>query len=295
MAACVAHPGDHCVGLARPHRAAHHVLHAAVRAGEGAPAGSVERGHSVVEKSREVTIVEHRQQRLGDQRNYDIFLAGLRADSLRHRVALAQLAAQEVLDNIAPDILCLADDGGDAAFVEELARVGETADVEAAHHRRDALGDELKREVPSARILIRLHAGQPDQQLDAIFACLFLDRRDCLGADDAVADFVPNHGFEADVALDRIALVERLVERRHHRQGVVGLDAVAEILDEAVFVVARRFDEIDPNSAARLGLDCRVGGRAFAGRQLKLRRGTITAIAISAQQPIENTGREYQE
>ena len=29
------------------------------------------------------------------------------------------------------------------------------------------------------------------------------------GADYAVADFVPNHRFEADVALDRITFVER--------------------------------------------------------------------------------------
>ncbi len=89
---------------------------------------------------------------------------------------MLQLAAQEILDDIAPDIFSLADDGGDAAFVEELARIREAADVEAAHHRGHAFGDELKREVAPARILIRLHAGEPNQQLDAVFARLVLDR-----------------------------------------------------------------------------------------------------------------------
>ena len=78
----------------------------------------------VVEKARQVTVVEHRQLRLGDERNDDVFLAGLGADPLRDGVMEAQLAAQEVLDDIAPDIFSLANDGGDTAFVEELARVG---------------------------------------------------------------------------------------------------------------------------------------------------------------------------
>src|SRR5208282_2835536 len=145
MLACVAYPAHDRVRLARAHRAPHHVFHAAVRAGERASARSVERGHRVVEKSRQVTIVEYRQQRLGDQRDDDVLLAGLRANSLRDRVALAQFAAQEVLDDIAPDVLSLADHGGDAAFVEELARIREAADVKAAHHGGDAFGDELKR------------------------------------------------------------------------------------------------------------------------------------------------------
>ncbi len=237
MPACVAHPAHDRVRLARSHRAAHHVFDAAVGAGKRASARSVERGHRVVEKSREIAIVEHRQQRLGDERNDDVFLAGLGANSLRDRVVEAQLAAQEVLDDIAPDIFGLANDGRHAAFVKELARVGETADMEAAHHCGDALGDDLEREVAAARILIRLYPGQPDKKLDAVLACLFFNRLDCLRADYAVADFVPNHRFEADIALDRIALVERLVERRHHGQSVVGLDAVTEILDEAVLVV----------------------------------------------------------
>ena len=46
VAARVAHPFDHRVGLARAHRAAHHVLHAAVGAGERASARGVERRHA---------------------------------------------------------------------------------------------------------------------------------------------------------------------------------------------------------------------------------------------------------
>ncbi len=293
MLACVTHPAHDGVRLARAHRAAHHVLHAAVRAGERASARGVERGHRVVEKSRQVTIVEHRQQRLGDQRHDDIFLAGLRANPLRDRVADLQLAFQKILDDIAPDIFRLANDGRDAAFVEELARLGKAADMESAHHRGHALGDELQREVATARILIRLHARQSDQQLDAVFTRLFLDRLDCLGADDAIADFVPDDRLEADVALDRVPLVERLVERRHHRQGVVGLDAVAEVLDVAVLVIARRLDEIDANSTARLRLCRRIGRRPLARGNWRRRR-TVPAIAMGPQEPIEDSCCEDQ-
>jgi len=53
--------------------------------------------------------------------------------------------------------------------------------MEAAHHRREAFGDHLEGEVAAARILIRLYAGQPDQQLDAVLARLFFNRGDRLG------------------------------------------------------------------------------------------------------------------
>src|SRR3984957_5922673 len=295
MLAGVAQPAHDRVRFARAHRAAHHVHHAKVRAGERASARFVERGHRVVEKSREITIVEHRQQRLGDQRNDNVFLAGLGANSLRDRVADFQLTAQKILDDVAPDIFSLADDGGYAAFVEELARIGEAADMEAAHHRGDSFSDELKREVPTARVLIRLHSREPNQQLDAVFTRLVLNRSDCLGADNAVADFVPNHRLKAYVALDRVALVERLVERRHHGQGIVRLDAVAEILDEAVLVIARRFDEIHPNRAARLRFLRRICHGALTGSQLEGSGRTVAAIAISPQQPIEDTRSKNQE
>src|SRR5208283_1499795 len=125
-------------------------------------------------------------------RNDNVFLAGLFANSLRYGITLLKFAAQKVFDDIAPDIFGLADDRRHSAFVEKLARVRKSADVEAAHHRRDSLGHELQREVAPARVLIRLHTRQADQQLDAVFARLVLDRRDGLGADDAVANLVPD-------------------------------------------------------------------------------------------------------
>ena len=73
--------------------------------------------------------------------------------------------------------------------------------METAHHRGHALGDKLQREIAAARVLIGLHAGQADQQFDAVFLRLFLDGLDGLGADDAVADLVPDNGLEMDVAL----------------------------------------------------------------------------------------------
>ena len=98
-----------------------------------------------IEEARQIAIVEHRQLRLGDDRHDDVVLAGLGADAFGDRVVELQLAAQEILDDIAPQIFGLAHDGGDAAAVEELARLGIAADVEAAHHRGQALGDELQR------------------------------------------------------------------------------------------------------------------------------------------------------
>ena len=63
--------------------------------------------------------------------------------------------------------------------------------MKTAHHGRQPLGYELQREVAAARILIRLHAREPDEQFDAVFASLFLDCGNSLGRNRAVADFVP--------------------------------------------------------------------------------------------------------
>ena len=48
----VAHPLHHRLGLARTHRAAHHVLDAAIGAGEGTSARRVDRGHGRIEEAR---------------------------------------------------------------------------------------------------------------------------------------------------------------------------------------------------------------------------------------------------
>src|SRR5208282_2286135 len=107
------------------------------------------------------------------------------------RIVELQFAAQEVLDDPAPEIFRFTHDRGDSATVQELARFRVAADMEAPHHRGHALGDELQAKVAPARILVRLHAGQTDQQLDAVFGRLLFDRVDRLGADHTVADFVP--------------------------------------------------------------------------------------------------------
>jgi len=159
------------------------------------------------------------------------------ANSLRDGIVEAQLAAEKVLDDIAPDIFRLANYGRHAAFVQELARVGEAADMEAAHHRGQPLGDHLEGEVAATRILIRLYGRPTRSAARRRPRAPFFNRGDRLGADYAVADFVPNHGFEANIALDRMRLLNASLSAVITGQGVVGLDAIAEVLDEAVFVV----------------------------------------------------------
>ena len=135
----VADPVHDRVGLARAHRAAHHVLHAAVRAGERASARSIDRGHRLIEEAGQIAIVDHRQLGLGDERHDDVFLAGLGPDAFGNRVVDLQFAAQKILNDLAPQVLGLAHDRGDAAAVEELDRLGIAAYVKAAHHRGQAL------------------------------------------------------------------------------------------------------------------------------------------------------------
>src|SRR5207245_7885928 len=96
-----------------------------------------------IEEARKIAVVDHRKLGLSDERNDDVFLSGLGADAFAHRVVELELAAQEILDDLAPQVLGLAHNRRDAAAVEELDRLGVAANVETAHHRRQALRDEL--------------------------------------------------------------------------------------------------------------------------------------------------------
>ena len=255
----VTHPTDDRVGLARAHGAAHHVLHAAIRAGKGASARGVDRGHRGIEEAREIAVIEDGQLRIGNDRHDDVVLAGLGADAVGNRVVLLEFPSQHILDDDGPEVFGLTHDGGDAAGVEEIARLRIAADVEPAHHHAHALSDELERDIAATRILIGLHAGHPDEQFDAVFLGLFLDGLDGFGTDDPVADFVPDDGIEKDVAFGAEVTVVVFVKRLQHGQGVVRLDAIAEQLHVAFFIVARRLDEIDPDGAAGFRLQAILG------------------------------------
>src|SRR5208282_2761316 len=241
---------------------------------------------------RQVTVFEDRQERLGDERNDNVVAARLGADSLRHRVLGLQLAAQEVLDDYSPQIFGLADHRADSAFVEELHRVGIAADVESAHHHRHAERLELQRDIAPARILVGLHAGKADQQLDAVLVRLFLDGPDGLGADYAVADFVPNDGLEINVALGGKLAIESLVQRCQRRERVIRLHAVSKELNVAFLVIARGLDEVDSDGAARLGFQRPVLKRTLGCSKLQRLSRTIAAVAIRTQQQIQDHRRD---
>ncbi len=286
VAARVAHPTHHRVGLARPHRAPHHVLDAAVRARERASARRVDCRHRGIEEARQVAIVDHRQLCVGDNGHDDIVLAGLGADSLGHRVSEFEFAAQEILDNLAPKIFRLAHDGRDTAAVEECARFGVAAHVEPAHHRFYALGDELKSQVAPARVLIGLDPGETNEKLDAVFGGFLLDGPYALRADDSIANFVPYDGLEIDIALGRITPVEPFVERFEDSERVVRLDAVTEEMDVAFVVVARRFDEVDSYGAAWLRFEHTVAERACVGAELQHFGRSYAAVSVAADNEI---------
>ena len=73
-----------------------------------------------------------------------------------------QFAAQVVVEDLHPGAFGLADHRGDPTTVEKRTRVRVAADVKAPHQHREARGDELQRQVPAARVLIGLHAGEAD-------------------------------------------------------------------------------------------------------------------------------------
>src|SRR5207244_8718375 len=148
----VADPAYDRLGIPRPHRAPHDVLHAAVRAGERAAARGVDRRHVGRGKAAEVGVVDGGELRLGDERHGDLARAGLGADALAHAVARSQLAAQVVVEDVGPDGPGLAHHGGDAAALEEGARLGIAAHVEAAEEDREAGAAELERQVAPARV-----------------------------------------------------------------------------------------------------------------------------------------------
>ena len=161
-------PAHHRLRIPRPHRPPHHVLHAAVRAGEGAAARGVERRHRRRGEAPEVRVADRGELGLGDERHGDVRAAGLGADAIRHAVGRPELATEVVVEEIRPERLRLAHDGRDPALLEEAPRLGIAAHVEATEENGEACAPELAGEVAAARVLVRLHAGEPDQHLDAV-------------------------------------------------------------------------------------------------------------------------------
>src|SRR5207244_7591367 len=132
----------------------------------------------------------------GDDRHGDLSGARLGADALGDAVARPQLAPEIVVEKLAPDRLRLADDRRDAAVLEEGAGLGIPAHVEAPEQHREPGAAELERQVTAARVLVGLHAGEPDDDLDAVLERFFLDGADGGGKDRSVHLLVPDDRFE---------------------------------------------------------------------------------------------------
>ena len=265
VVARVADPAHHSLRVARAHRPAHDVLHAAVGARERTAARGVERRHGGGGKTVEVGVADRRELGAGDDRHGDLSGAGLGADAVGDAVARPQPVPEVVVQQLAPDRLGLAHDGGDAAVLQEGAGLGIATHVEAAEQHRKTGAAELESEIPAARVLVGLHAGEPDDDLDAVLERLFLHRADRRGEDRAVHLLVPDDGLEV-YALIAAQLVVRVVERGQDGEGVVGKHPLPEPLHPAHVVVLRRLDEVDAERSA----DDRVrAGRRRAGKGVR--------------------------
>ncbi|TMA52449.1 MAG: hypothetical protein E6J75_16880 [Deltaproteobacteria bacterium] len=258
----VANPAYHRLGIAGPHRSPHDVLHAAVGAGEGTAARRVERRHVGRREAVEVRVADRRELRAGDHRHGDLSGAGLGTDAVGDAVARPQLAPEIVVEQLAPDRLGLADDRRDAAVLEEHTGLGMAAHVEAAEQHREPGAAELKREVPPARVLVGLHAGEADDDFDPVLERLLLDGADGGGKNRAIHLLVPDDRFEVD-ALIAAQLVVGVVESRQDRERVVRQHALPEPLHPPRVVVLRRLDEIHAERSA----DDRIGAERHRSRK----------------------------
>src|SRR5690348_7485108 len=100
----IAHPSHDGIGLTRTHRAAHNVLDAAIGAGERATTRRIERSHRRVEETCQVSVVDYGKLRIGNYRHDDIILAGFRADTIGYRVIELKIAAEKILNYLAPQV-----------------------------------------------------------------------------------------------------------------------------------------------------------------------------------------------
>ena len=267
-------PAHHRLRIPRPHRPPHHVLHAAVRAGEGAAARGVERRHRRRGEAPEVRVADRGELGLGDERHGDVRAAGLGADAIRHAVGRPELATEVVVEEIRPERLRLAHDGRDPALLEEAPRLGIAAHVEATEENGEACAPELAGEVAAARVLVRLHAGEPDQHLDAVLQRLLLDGADGGGQDRPVHLLVPDHGLDVDRVVGAESVVG-IVQGREHGERVVREHALPEVLHASAVVVFRRLDEVDAERPAdpRRDRQLRAGRRGRDRDDLRRRPG----------------------
>ena len=253
----VTDPAHHRFGVAGAHRAAHDVLHAAVRARKRAASRRVDGGHGGGGEAVKIRVADRRELRVGDDWHGDLAGARLGADPVGDAVGPTQPAGDVIVEQLAPDGLRLADDGRDAAVLEKSPCLGIAAHVKTADEHRKPRPAEPQREIAAARVLIGLHAGEPDDDLHAVLEGFLLDGADRVRQDRPVHLLVPEHGLEVD-ALLAVQLVVCVVERRQDREGVVRQHALPEPLDPAGVVVLRRLDEIDTKRSTHDRLRARL-------------------------------------
>ncbi len=167
-----------------------------------------------------------------------------------------------IVDRLRGSLVDVAHQRGEAAFafageqrdaeIERLLQVSgqcgqhrdAARDMEPADHDRYSGGAELAREIERARILVRLHADQPDET-----AAGRSDLRDCaLDVDDGVA-LVKRVDLDIDIGPEHALGGAPREQAVNAREAVGGNGGTPPLDDVAVGIVMRRLDQNDLEDA----------------------------------------------